>query len=75
MALKDDLEKAGHDLKDAANEAKHRTTAEAERAKRDLLGDEMTTGEKVKSTLNEGKNRVEADVDKAKREVRDSGNR
>lgn len=57
-------------VRDAANETLHRSTAEAERVKREALGDEMTTTEKLKSGINEAKNRVEAETDKVKREVR-----
>ena len=62
---------AAKDVRDAANEAQHRVVAEAEKTKRDLLGDEMTPGEKLKSGANELKNRAQAEVDKAKRELRD----
>jgi F0F1-type ATP synthase membrane subunit b/b' len=71
MSFKQDLEKTGHDIKDAANEAKHRVTAGGEHAKRDLVGDDMTVGEKAKSVVNEIKNRAQAEVDRTKREVRD----
>ncbi len=60
------------DTRDALNEARHRTEAEAERAKRDVAGESMTPGEKVGSALNEGKERVLAEVDKTKRETRDN---
>jgi hypothetical protein len=59
-----------NDVKDTANEVKHRTIAEGERARRDVLGDDMTAGEKVRSGLNEAKNRAQAELDKMKREVR-----
>lgn len=71
MSLKEGLEKTGHDVKDAVNEAKHRVIAEGERTKRDLLGDEMPLGEKAKSAVNELKNRGAAEIDKSKRELRD----
>jgi hypothetical protein len=71
MGLKEDLDKAGRDVKDTAKEVKHRVTAEGERAKRDLLGDEMTLTEKGASAWNEAKNRTQAEIDKTKREVRD----
>jgi hypothetical protein len=64
------LNDAKNDVKDAANEVKHRTIAEAEHAKREVLGNDMTAGEKVKSGLNEAKNRAQAELDKIKREVR-----
>ncbi len=75
MGLKEGLDKAGRDVKDTANEAKHRVIAENERAKRKTLGDEMTLPEKGESTWNEGKNRTQAEIDKTKREVRDSTSR
>jgi len=65
------MKKAGADLHDAAEEVKHRTAAEAERLKRETLGDELTVGEKVESGANELKNRTQAEMDKAKRELRD----
>ncbi len=65
------MKKAGADLHDAAEEVKHRTVAEAERLKRETLGDELTTREKIGSGANELKNRTQAEIDKAKREARD----
>ncbi|HET9342156.1 MAG TPA: hypothetical protein VFO25_04505 [Candidatus Eremiobacteraceae bacterium] len=67
----DDVKKTVDDAKDAASEIKHRSEAEIEKAKRDIAGDDMTTGEKVKSVVHEDVERTKADVDKAKREVRD----
>jgi ribosomal protein L7/L12 len=71
MALKDEFNKGLDDAKDATNEAKHRSEAEAEKAKRELRGDSLTATEKVGSVLNEAKDNVEAHVDHLKREVRD----
>jgi len=71
MGLKEGLDKAGRDVKDAANEVKHRVVAEGERAKREALGDDMTLIEKGTSAWNEAKNRTQAEIDKTKREVRD----
>jgi len=67
----DNVKKAIDDVKDASQEIKHRGEAEAERVKRDVAGDEMTTGEKVKSVVHEDVENTKADVDKAKRAVRD----
>jgi hypothetical protein len=74
----DALDKAGkaikhvaEDAKDSLHETKHRTVAEGEKARRELLGDEMTTREKVGSAVNEAKNRTQAEIDAAKRNVRD----
>lgn len=69
--MSDQMKKAGADLHDAAEEIKHRTVAEAEKLKRDALGDELTTGEKIESGANELKNRTQAEIDKAKRGLRD----
>ena len=71
MALKDEFDRSVDNTKDAVNEAKHRSEAEAERAKRELAGDSMTATEKVGSVLNEAKKNVEAGIDHVKRDVRD----
>jgi hypothetical protein len=68
--MKNDARKIQTDLKDTANEVKHRTIAEAEHLKRDAFGDEMTTGEKLKSGANELRSRAAAEIDKAKRDLR-----
>ncbi len=59
------------DAKDALHEGKHRTAAEGERGRRELLGDKMTLGEKAGSVVNEAKNRTQAEIDAAKRKLRD----
>jgi hypothetical protein len=66
-----EAKKAVDDAKDLAHEVEHRTKAEIERAKRDLVGDEMTTKEKVGSFVHEDVENTKADVDKAKRKIRD----
>jgi hypothetical protein len=71
MDIKQKIKDTVEDVRDAASEALHRSTAEAERARRDLAGDEMTTGEKIKSGANEAANRTQAEIDKAKRQIRD----
>lgn len=65
------IKHAADDVKDGLREAGHRTAAEGEKARRELLGDEMTTREKVGSGLNEAKHRTQAEIDAAKRKVRD----
>jgi hypothetical protein len=77
MALKDDINKLGNkakdaidNVKDSVNEASHRSAADAEQAKRDLAGDQMTPGEKASSVLNQAKNTIQGDLDAAKREAR-----
>jgi hypothetical protein len=55
---------------DIVKEALHRSTAEAEHARREAGDPTMTTGQKIASVANEAKNRVEASVVKARREAR-----
>ena len=71
MGIKDAIEKTVEDVKDALHESGHRSAAEGEHAKRELVGDEMTPGEHVKSVANEAKENVQAEYDAAKRNVRD----
>ncbi|HTC29568.1 MAG TPA: hypothetical protein VK702_02510 [Candidatus Acidoferrum sp.] len=59
------------DVRDAVHEVAHRTTADAERARREV-DDEMTPEERAKSMANEAKNRLQANVDAAKRRIRES---
>lgn len=59
------------DVKDRVHENEHRSAAEAEQKRRELLGDEMKPGEKAGSIADEAKHRAEAEVDAIKREVRD----
>ena len=66
-AVKDTVDNAV----DKTREAGHRSSADAERLRRDLHGDQMTTREKVTSTTNETKERVAAGIDHAKHEVRE----
>ena len=77
MGLKDEFNKVVdnvkdtvENVKDAASEAKHRAAAEAEQEKRDVAGDEMTTGEKASSMVNQAKNTVQGHIDATKRDVR-----
>lgn len=74
---KDTLDKAADavkrttdNVKDAIHEGQHRTAADAEKARRESLGDELTGSEKVKSVLNEAKHRTQAEIDAGKRDVR-----
>ena len=70
MDIKKSVKDSIDNARDATREVIHRSTADAEHARRDVDGDEMTAGEKVKSTGNEVKNRTQAEMDKIKREVR-----
>lgn len=72
QSLTGQIERGVKDVRDGAHEVMHRSTAEAEHARREAEGDAMTPGEKVASGLNEAKNRVEAEGDKAKRNIRDN---
>jgi hypothetical protein len=70
MSIKDDLKNAVGAVKDSLREATHKSTAEAERERRELAGDTMTAGEKLGSVANEGKNEFQAGIDHAKVEAR-----
>jgi hypothetical protein len=70
-AVKNTVNRAVDDTKDALSETQHRGEAEGERAKRDVAGDAMTPGERVGSVVNEKVNETQAAIDKAKREARD----
>jgi len=71
MGMKDDVKKVIDDVKDTVKEAAHRSTAEAEKSRRAVDGENMTAGEKAGSAINEAKNRIEAGIDAAKRKIRD----
>jgi phosphosulfolactate synthase (CoM biosynthesis protein A) len=71
MSLKDQVDKGVKDVRDSAREAMHRGVADAEKEKREELGDEMTASEKLDSMANEAKNRAQAEIDAGKRSVRD----
>jgi len=72
MGVKDELEKAVHNVKDAISEGMHRGAADAEQTKRDVDGDDMTLGDKARSVANQAKNTVQADIDSAKRTAREN---
>ncbi len=72
MGLMDGIKKVVDNVTDAVSEAGHKTTAEAEHAKRDVAGDTMTPGEHAKSLLNEGKENLLGGVDHAKRDIREN---
>ena len=77
MGLKDDVTKvvdklkdAVENVKDAVSEGIHRATAQVEQQKREVAGDEMTTGEKASSMIKQEKQTVQADIDAMKRDDR-----
>lgn len=67
----DAVKKGVEDVKDRVHENEHRSAAEGERARRDLLGDEMNLGEKASSIADEAKQAAQAEIDAIKREIRD----
>jgi len=66
----DAVKRTTDNVKDAIHEGQHRTAADAEKVRRESLGDELTGSEKVKSVINEAKHRTQAEIDAGKREVR-----
>jgi hypothetical protein len=70
MDIKNDLKNIVGAVKDSVNEAVHKTSADAEHARRDAAGDTMTTSEKIGSIANEATNNVQAGIDHAKVEAR-----
>jgi ElaB/YqjD/DUF883 family membrane-anchored ribosome-binding protein len=69
--VRDSIDKAGKDVRDAFREAGHRSAADAEKEKRELLGDELRPSEKAGSVVHESKERLQAELDEAKRKLRD----
>ncbi len=72
MGLKDTISNAIDNVTDKVSELTHKSTAEAEAAKREVAGDTMTPAEKAASVLNEGKERLLGGVDAAKQDVRNA---
>ena len=70
--MADSIKDTVDNVRDSVNESSHRTQARAEQEKRNLAGDQMTTGEKTESLFNQGKNTVQAEVDKTKRDLRNN---
>ena len=70
MSERDPIETLKSDVKDAADEVKHRTQAAGERAERSVRGDEMPLHEKIGSHVSETLHDVKAETDRAKRDVR-----
>jgi hypothetical protein len=69
MDVAKDLKNTVNSITDSVREATHTSTAEAERTRRDLAGDTMTTDEKAGSLANEAKNRIQGGIDHAKAEA------
>ncbi len=60
------------DVRDGADEAKHRAQAAGEHLSRDVQGDAMPLGDRIVSHVKEAGHKLAADFDKAKRDVRHS---
>ncbi len=71
MGTSDKIKDTIRNAKDSIDETMHRSTAEAEKTRREVAGEDMTTEEKLTSLANEAKHRTQAEIDKAKREVRE----
>ena len=70
--VSDAIKKTTDDVRDAVHETEHRSAADAERARREAFGDELSATEKVESSFNEAKERTQAEIDAAKRKLRDA---
>lgn len=64
------METLKDDVHDGVDEAKHRAQAAAERASRNIQGDNQSLGGKIASNVKEAGHNVAAEFDKAKREAR-----
>ena len=69
---KDAVGKGIDNVRDSASQAMHNSTADAEKTRRDLDGENMTATEKLGSMFNEGKNRAQAEIDETKKDVRNN---
>lgn len=69
----DKVETLKNDVKDTADELKHRTAAAGERVERDVRGDSMPLGEAIRSHVAEKVHETKAEIDKAKRDARHEG--
>jgi uncharacterized protein YjbJ (UPF0337 family) len=70
MDIKNDLKNIVGAVKDSVNEVIHKSTADAEHARREAAGDTMTPSEHLGSIANEATNSVQASIDHAKVEAR-----
>jgi len=64
------LETIKGDVRDGADEAKHRAQATGEHLSREVAGERMPLGDRIASNLKEAGHNVAAEFDKAKRDVR-----
>ena len=56
------------EARDSINETRHRSAAEAEKAKRET--EDLTSSDKLKSLTKEAQERAQAEIDAAKRKAR-----
>jgi len=66
----DQAKKTVADVRDGADEAMHRSAADAEKTRRDVAGNSLTPKEKLVSAASEIQHRTQAEMDRAKRELR-----
>lgn len=64
------VEKTAKNLRDSVDGSLHESAADAQRARREAEGDEMSTKEKIVSHVDEIEHRVAASVDEAKKKAR-----
>ncbi len=70
---RDNLNTIKDDVRDGADEAKHRAQAAGEKISRDVQGDTMPVGDRIVSTVKEAGHNVAATFDQAKRDARHAG--
>jgi len=69
---RDTLNTIKDDVRDGADEVKHRAQATGERLSRDVQGDHMPLTDRIASNVKEAGHTIAADFDKTKRDVRHS---
>lgn len=72
MGLNDAIKRTVDNVKDTVDETQHRSSAEAERERRDVAGDAMPADKKVGSVVNEKIHETQAGIDRVKRDVRNN---
>jgi hypothetical protein len=67
---RDTLNNIKDDVRDGADEAKHRAQATGEHLSRDVQGDDMSLTDRIASNVKEAGHNIAAEFDKTKRDVR-----
>jgi hypothetical protein len=70
---RDNLNTIKGDVRDGADELKHRAQATGERLSRTVQGDDMPLGDRIVSNVKEAGHNVAAEFDAAKRDARHAG--